>query len=297
MKFLPKSNQKRRQSGVPASSVQNVFSYHASRSNDSANTGRAGQMVPAAGRSWWRWLPSIAAALAVLACLGYVLKLDANPKMSLANQTNLALHDPKVYQQAARLILKKSWLDHNKLTVDTGKVERSLKNQFPELDEVSLTLPLIGHRPVIEVATVQPALLLSAPSGLFVIAGNGRAVASGVNMTNQALSSLPKVIDKSNLSYRLGAAVLPEAQVDFITHLLAQLKAQSLAIDSLSLPITPNEVDVTLKNSRYYLKFNTMLEVRQQVGGFLAVKQRLASQHILPQKYVDLRVEEKVFYK
>ncbi len=302
MKLRPKSNPKendRRSNGKVPARGRGVFSYYANRAPEPQSSGRVGQAPrPQKRRPLWRYIPSFVAAVALVISLGYVLKLDSHPKISLAAVPHgIAIRQPGEYQSAAESILKHSWFDHNKLTIDTGKVERQMKQQFPELSEVSVTLPLLGHRPFIELAAVQPVLVLSTKTGLVVVGSNGKAVAAGLKADNPALKDLPVIIDDSGLTIQTGSAVLPTSQVSFIQALVAQLKAEKLQIDSITLPAAPNQVDVRLKDTAFFIKFNTSIDARQQVGTFLAVKQKLGAENRAPSEYIDVRVEEKAFYK
>jgi len=301
MKLLSrKPKEANRRSSVLTPRGRGVFSYYANRPADAPDTSRVGRNKPSTTghTSRWLYLPSFMAALALIISFGYILTLDTNPKISLTgNASGLSVQTSATYQQAARTILARSIFNHNKLTVDTGAVERGLKQQFPELSEVAVTLPLLGHRPVIELVAVQPALVLVTKGNLAVVASNGKVLAAGKSLNNSALKDLPRVDDNSGLSLQIGAAVLPSAQVSFIQNLVAQITLQQLSVQSLSLPAAPNEVDIHLSGISYFLKFNTDLDVRQQVGTYLAAKQKLDGDHITPAEYIDLRVEEKIFYK
>lgn len=273
-----------------------VFSYHANRAADTQTRDRAGQRPKRKIR--WHYLPSVVAALALLVSLGYILTLGVSPKVILAEKDHrLALRPIEAYQQAAQQLLAHSWFNRNKLTVDTGQVERGLRQQFPELDEVAVTLPLIGHRPVIELATVQPALLMTSNHNVYLVASNGKVVASGSETDVKGAADLPVLIDKSNVTINPGQSALPTDQVDFVLAIVAQFKAQHMSITSLTLPPAPNEIEARLKGLAYYIKFNTMLNARQQVGTFLAARQKIIRDHTTVGQYMDVRVDEKVFYK
>ncbi len=293
MKLLPSKK-------IPTSSRQSVnkrgvFSYYSSPQSSPNRQASAGKKLV---KRNWHYIPSLLAAIAVLICLGYVLKLDTNPKMALATtQRGVGLRTPQTYQQAAQKLLRRSWFNTNKLTVDTGAVEKGLKQQFPELNEVAVTLPLLGHRPVVELAAVQSSLLLTANNGRFIIASNGKAIAVGKDANPDVIRGLPVVTDSSGLTVRDGEPILPLTQIDFIDTLNTQLKLQQQHIQNLTLPPVPNEVDVHLEGLPYFIKFNTSLDARQQVGTFLAAKQKLDQGHITPAEYMDVRVEEKLFYK
>jgi hypothetical protein len=72
------------------------------------------------------------------------------------------------YAAAADKQLAGSILNHNKITVDTTGLSDYLLQKFPELTNVSITMPLLAHRPIIYVEAAQPALLLNTTSGSFI---------------------------------------------------------------------------------------------------------------------------------
>jgi hypothetical protein len=232
--------------------------------------------------------------------MGYVLSLGTNPKILTINNRidNSLLRPISVYQQSAQRILKSTPLNRSKITIDTGRFSQAMKQQFPELSEVSVTLPIVGHRPLVELAAARPRLILVSQNGeLYLVDSSGRALmktsdAKGVNELQ-----LPKVIDQSGLSIATGQGALTGNDVAFITTVVLQLQAKHLRIDSIILPPIPSELHVELKGSTYYIKFNLLTDARVQSGTFLAVKDKLASDHIAPKEYIDVRVAGRVFYK
>jgi hypothetical protein len=301
MKLFPKNKNhqdryaRRRPAGSPAESP--VFSYYTSRSRSSEPTGRGGEVAPRSKR--WHYIPSLIAAAAIIVSLGYMLVLDTQPRISLAGDPQtVALRTNETYAAAAQDILGRSWFNRNKLTVDGGSFVRSMKQQFPELQEVAMTLPLLGHRPIVKVLPLQPVLMLnSSTGGLFVVGQDGKAVAARSEANNPALQNLPVVTDQTGLKIETGKGALPADEVTFIAKLTAQLKAQQLTPASLTLPAVANELDVRLEGVPYFIKFNTNSDVREQTGTFLAAKQKLEAMHVTPAEYIDVRVEEKAFYK
>ncbi len=293
-----KADQYGRRTSTNSREGRDVFSYYASRSNETATLGRGGQPEKKGSSSSWHYLPSLIAAIAIIISLGYLLILSTNPRVIVADHTGVvALRPLQTYQEAAHNILNSSLLNRNKFTVDTSKVARTMKQQFPELEDVAVTLPITGHRPLVELATAKPALIISAKNGQFVVSENGRALAVASDANKSGLKNLITVSDNSGLTLEAGKSALPTDQVTFISQLIAQLKAQSLKVESLTLPAAPDEMDVRVAGLPYFVKFNTALDVREQVGSFLAAKQKLDAGHTTPSEYMDVRVEEKVFYK
>ncbi len=288
-----------RQSTNSSGTGRRIFSYYANsapRDIQQARTERRGKIVPRLRH--WRYIPSFMALVAIILSILYILGLDTNPHISLAdNQHTVAIHNVETYQKAAREALDSSIFNHNKLTIDTGTVVRHMKAQFPEIDQVAVTLPLLGHRPLVELTVVQPAVVLSSNNKLFAIAGNGKVVSSTAEATSPALKTLPLVIDKSNLKPEVGQAALLAVEVGFIAEANQQLKAQKITVQELSLPPIPNEIDIRLAGLPYFVKCNMTEDARLQIGTFLATKKKLESDNVTPHEYIDVRVEEKAFYK
>ncbi len=63
------------------------------------------------------------------------------------------------------------------------------------------------------------------------------------------------------------------------------------------MPPAAYELDVYLSETPYYVKFNLENDALQQAGTFLAAKQRLDRDNIRPEKYVDVRVSGRAYYK
>ncbi len=78
----------------------------------------------------------------------------------------------------------------------------------------------------------------------------------------------------------------------------AQLSQESLQPESITLPaVAANEADVRIVGQSYFVKFSTLIDPRQAVGAYQIVKAKLDTDHTSPKEYIDVRVEEKVFYR
>jgi hypothetical protein len=208
------------------------------------------------------------------------------------------LRSEETYYQAARSVLGDSFSNTTKLSIDTKRVALALKQQFPELELVSLTLPILGHQPVIYLQPAQPALLLKpATGGAFVLDVSGRVLADVSRLPRLEKLGLAVVEDQSGLSAELGQTALPSDNVSFITEVIGQLKAKQLVVVSLVLPPGASELDLKLKGKPYFVKFNLRGDARAEAGAFLAVKKHLERQRKTPGSYIDVRVENKAYYR
>ena len=281
-----------------------AYSYHANRSEQEYNVGRSEpreqdtRRQARVLRDIRQRLGFILALLVVLACIINVLRLSSDPKVvSLtAGSADTFLHSNATYEQAAQKLLAGSILNGNKITINSDQIVHKLKQEFPELSDVSITLPLVGHRPVVYIAPTTPSLILQAGPSSFVLDENGKVLTT--NTSGPDTTSLPTVTDQSGLKAEVNKQALPASTISFIQTVLGQLAAAHLTVASLTLPTSTYELDVHPSGVGYFVKFNIHSDdARQQAGTYLAVRQRLQSQNITPAAYIDVRVDGRAYYK
>jgi len=279
--------------------------YRSRRSDEESNLGRQvdRKKSPAlhSGAFWLQRFGLIILLLAIAASAVNVLKLSTTAEILPATNSSSTpiLFNKAAYQGAADQLLAASIWNHNKVTVDTGQISRQLLTQFPELVSVSITIPLLGHQPIIYMAPAEPALIInSAASGSFVINESGKAVLTATGNSLAGHVTLPVVTDLSGLKIELGHQVLAASTVSFVQTVIAQLSAKKYAVASMTLPPAANQLDVNLAGKAYTVKFNLQNDdPRQQVGTFLATITQLQAQNIIPSKYVDVQVDGRAYYQ
>lgn len=278
-----------------------VFSYHARRTADTANIRRSpGQAVSGTPRlrHWIKLLPSVLSVGAIIVSLFYATSLSTKPRFQVPNGTaSPLLRDSAFYENATSTVLRRSILNYSKLTINTSKLAQELREQYPELGDVTVIIPLSGRRPVIEVKPAIPVLKLSGNGGLYIIDEQGRALLKASEARNNAATDVPYVIDQSGLELQQGRQVLPLSTISFIHNMTAQMHAKNIQIESITLPPIPNEIHLRLVGYGYFVKFETQGSAREQAGTLIAVQEELHADQITPLEYIDVRVPEKVFYK
>lgn len=311
MKFLQKrrpSEELGRRRPIPVEQGQSrVFSYYANRSVNDMNVGRSVQQeaVPMRHPRGWRALkhrvPLLLSGIIIVVTIVSQLGLSAHPKVIVLSGDGgeLFLHDTAVYQQAATKLFAKSLGNRNKLTVDAAGISESLKTQFPELSDVSVTLPILGSQPVVYVQPFDPSFILTAGSGRFVLDSTGRALADANSLSQLASAHLPSITDQSGLQPRVGSAALPSSNISFIQTVLAQLNAKHFNVQRIVLPPAASEVDMYIGGKQYFVKFNLQDQqgALQQAGAFMAVAHHLESKGEMPSQYIDVRIDGRAYYK
>lgn len=288
-----------------------VFSYHAKRSVRTPHTARnagipgaasAGAVTrkkdPALRR---RRLYSFGGLAVILLLIGFMLQLDAKPRVvtvDLGTEKQLFLRDHAVYEEAAARIFRQSVFNRSKLTVNTNAIVDQMQQQFPELVAVSVSLPVTGSRPTMHIQPAQPHIVLStSTSGTYLLDASGRALMEAAQAPSLADLTAPVVIDESGITIKEGQLALPRATIAFIAEVAGQLQAQKIEATSYTLTPGANELHIRLQGVGYYVKFNVRGNAREEVGAYLAVKKKLESEKKMPAEYVDVRVENRAYFR
>jgi hypothetical protein len=295
---------------ITTSSRPQAFSYYAQRSTadnpestrrrlDTAQLAKGPRRGSVLARSLGNRFGLIIALLVVVISVFHIMSLSSGVKVAplTDRSSGYFLHDTSEYQKTAEQLFDKSFLNRNKLTFNASAIETGMKAKYPELDDVAITLPLIGTRPIMYIQPTRPALVLNtANNGSYVIDANGTALIA--DSSQAALKSLPTINDLSGLKVSIGKRALSSSSVAFIQTITHQLNAQGVSISSLTLPTNSDELDVAIAGKPYFVKFNlATTDAAQQAGTFLAVQQKLIRQGITPAQYVDVRVDGRAYYK
>ncbi len=286
----------------PESNKRAVFSYYArGASSSDQNTGRNEDVAKSAFKRYGVRLvhiPSYVAFLAVVIALAYSCMLTPDPKIILVNTPDTVHRESKVYQESIKAIWQKSLLNRTKLTVSTDGMEREIKNQFAELSNVQIELPLLGRRPSVILTPQKPTLQMVSANGSFYVDSGGKVMARIPDLVQNDLKNLPLIRDETSNSAEVGKVVLPATEAQFLNKLYYQLRAENIDVQSITLPPkAANEADVRVAGLPYYIKFSIESDPRQAVGTYLAAKTKLDKEGTTPAEYIDVRVEEKVFFR
>ncbi len=287
---------------IRPSGSANVFSYYASRSRTDNNTGRgenSGEkkhisLLPG------RRVRLLVSSLVIVFGVAYLLWIGSTPNIEIVGQPQAGslLQATSTYQKASKELLNESVMNRFKLTINTSTIERKLKDQFPEIAEVAITMPVTSQRLLFKIQPVTPSLVLTSRNhGSYVIDERGIAVVNASDVPSLNQLKLPLVSDESGLDINVGKPVLPGESIIFISNTLAQLKAQDIEVTSMSLPTVANELHLRLVGEGYLVKYNMAGDSRLQTGAFLAVRKKLIAENKKPAEYIDVRVTDKVFYK
>ncbi len=245
---------------------------------------------PLASRmSFWLLL-----ALAVV-CALKLLWLSASPRVVVVGRTstsNIYLQSTDVYATAAQRLLAGGIANRLKLTADLNGTAVALERQFPELQAVSLTVPLVSNRPIVYIQPAQPSAVLQTGGRNYALNKSGVVLAR----LQTVPANIPLIVDASNASAQPGRQFLPGSTVAFVQTVEYQLTAAHLAVTAFTLPqASPYELQAHLEGQSCYLRFNLAADALTQSGAVLATIQKLGGS--VPHDYLDVRVPGRVYYK
>ena len=284
-----------------------VFSYHAARSASLEGRERTSlaeqepprKRIPRFGIQKLK-RSHVMSVLAIFILFLLSVGLSSTPKIVILGDASnkFALQDAAVYKQAAHQLFGSSMANNNKLTINTEAVASELQKKFPELHAVSISLPFIGRQPTVYIQPATPQVVLATPNGQFILDSNGRALSiASADIEMPSDRPVPIVTDKSGLTFKKGDVALSSQSVAFITEIAGQLDAKQIKTESWTLPSAASELDVKVSGVPYTVKFNLQGEAKEQAGTFLAARDNLSSQGIIPASYIDARVTGRAYYK
>jgi hypothetical protein len=283
----------RRVSPLGARTNTQTFSYYNNKQPASEITARRGT-----GRTATPSTPRLSRVMSLpvtsLLLLLVIVVCAASPKIIIVGSTptsNAYQQTSAVYTQAAHNALASSITNRLKPSANTGGVGRVLEHEFPEMQTVSVALPLVGNRPIVYLAIAQPSLILQTTHGNYAVNQSGLVLAR--------LSSLPAdvplVVDPSGTSPTIGKRFLPGSTVNFLHTVTYQMAAAKLPVTNYILPATsPFELDLRLEGKSYLTKFNLQGDPLEQSGAAIATLRHLGA--ITPASYLDVRVPGRIYY-
>jgi cell division septal protein FtsQ len=185
-------------------------------------------------------------------------------------------------------ILDKSMFQDNLLTLNTDKLTSSLITADPQLKAVVIRRQW-PHGIAVVVTEKQPALAWSTGNQSYLLDRDGTVIG-----TLPPGSTLPTVIDGSNLPVQKGQQVVTASFITFCNELLADLPQTGLTATGLRVEDTTFDLYVQT-NKGYQLIFDTTRPAADEVADLQTVEKTLAGK--VPTQYIDMRIAGKAYYQ
>jgi len=300
----PRSNERRRPQNNTSSPA---FSYYANRTPEPSpgrirdqqqpekRSGNAASRKPKGSKVFVHSLSFWLLLLVAVVCIIKALFLSNDPKIVVVGKNSVTadyVQSVEVYEASARKLMSSSVTNRSKITVDLSGMSQKLQRQYPELQDVSMSVPLIGNRPIVYIQIAAPSLILQTPSGNFALSSSGVVLAR----LKAVPANIPLILDESGTVPHVGGHYLPSSTVGFARTVAYQLKAAHMTINTFVLPAgSPYELDVRLEGQNYLIRCNLEADALTQSGAIVGMLQQLGGS--MPGSYLDVRVPGRVYYK
>lgn len=196
----------------------------------------------------------------------------------------------ELIQQEAKTIEQGSLRQGNLVTLSAGKFSDALKKVDPLILSVELRRKWF-HTLVIIVNLKQPGLGWTTGNQSYLVDRDGTVID-----IFPVGSTLPVVIDDSNLPVKVGQRIVSTKFVSFISEVTPALLASG--IKSTKLEVKDTTVDLYITTDKnYQLIFDTSRPAADEIVDLKSVLATLTVQKRIPTTYIDLRIPSKAYYK
>jgi hypothetical protein len=279
-----------------------VFNYRSARDSSSQNVANRGEKTSPEDKTpgWHQKISNIInyfIAALLLAGIVYMTMLNPKAQVKVSGQ-KVYPRDRTSYEQDIDSRLKSSIFYRSKLTFDGNSLTDDIRSDFPEVNDVNISISPFRHRPVVEVTLAKPTAKLVTPTNVYVLDEEGRALFEQKDASSDLnVGSLLTINDNSGQEIALGKPALSEHQISYIREVIGQTEAKKMRPKSFTLSSGGTAVNVRFEGLGYYVKFNFYADPRQSSGAFLALQAQLKRDAVQPSRYIDLRIPEKAFVR
>ncbi len=241
-------------------------------------------------RSASKSLPQIPARY-VLFGIGLVLILFGFYAVFAINTINVMSPSRGVEIKAEALKIKQGSLRQgNLLTLGAGKFADDLKKSDPLILSVELKRKWF-HTLQIVVNLKQPGIGWVTGNQSYLVDRDGTIID-----LFPAGSSLPVVIDDSNLPVKISQRIVATKFVSFVVDLIPHLPEYGLGVTKIEVKETTVDLYVTT-NKGYQLIFDTSRSANDELTDLKGVLALITTQKKTPTSYIDLRIPNKAYFK
>lgn len=178
----------------------------------------------------------------------------------------------------------------NLVTLRAGKFADDLKTRDPLILSVELKRKWF-HTLQIVVNLKQPGLGWTTGNQTYLVDRDGTIIDSF-----PAGSSLPVVIDDSNLPVKISQRIVSTKFVTFVADIIPHISEYGLAVSKIEVKETTVDLYVTT-NKGYQLIFDTSRNASDELADLKGVLALITSQKKTPTTYIDLRIPNKAYFK
>lgn len=204
-------------------------------------------------------------------------------------------------EQKANQLIKHSIFSRTKLFINQAELISKLKELDSAIDQVEVSLPVIGTTMRIDIQSRQPFARWKGDKLNTNLAVDTKGILFDAD--KPLPDSLPSISDSSSIEPAIGEQALLPGYLRFISDFESALSMSHLfggpnGLDhSYEVPASSRELDVKFAGKPYLVKLLTTRSAEDQVTELTDLTDYLTSNGITPKQYIDLRVDNRAYYK
>ncbi len=216
---------------------------------------------------------------------------------------NNAYRTAEEYKQGIDDIFNSSFLNKSKLTFRSTSFERDVQAKYPEMSDVVAVVPLAGRELHVNVSFTAPLLrLVDAKGELIGIVGEqGNFIQlSGESSQLNMLMDVPTLQLLESPTFEQGSQLLTSVETELVTTMLSEFDGSGEyrpTVQSILFDVVRREMQVRFIDTGYYARITPERDAREQVGALVATLKQLTEDNDMPTRYIDVRVEGRVFVR
>jgi len=243
---------------------------------------------------------NIGIALSVVLALFFASTLSTTPSV-VVKENSYNYRDKKSYSNFVENYMKNSLTSQSKLLFRSNGLEEAMRQEFPEIDQISAVVPLGGRKLAVNMAYSEPLAVLQSGSEKGIVTSKG-VLATKASATPDVAAAQVEQLPLLRFStpqedFSTGSSLLTSSEVELLELISTELKDTSLTISEFLFNISDGQLELRFSDQPYFVKFSVYADVRVQVGSMLKAIQQLESEGQQAASYIDVRVPGRVYIK
>lgn len=226
--------------------------------------------------------------LVLILFLGVIYLLFFSPVFRVKEITVIGNHKISLEE------IKDNLICNNIILTTTRNIKKQLLVKFPVIQELKISKNLFKRRLEINIKEREEIGIICSANKCFYFDGDGIIFKDAPNTSGSLITI---VQDYSNRNYELGDKISEKSFVDTILEINKNLFSEiGLKILSFNISSYPIEELKAITNEGWYILFNLKKDIKNQLLALkVALNEKIKNRSDL--QYVDLRIENRIYYK
>jgi hypothetical protein len=252
---------------------------------------RFGRLIRSSNHSWMY----VAGMIIFVAVFVIISSASGDALVTVDRQTPAARL--LQYEQYAGGRLRSSIFNSSKLTLRADELRVDMLKQFPELGEVHVGSVLLGKKPVFKLTRLEMPYKITSLGKTYLVSSDGVVVDTEDKLPELAAFDVLTLVDDSGVVIAPGQKIMRSDDSTFYKTAKKMFEQRRRGVESIRITQVPREAYIRPVGLSYDLRVFLDDPATDQIARFFAVEKVLEGRGEVPQKYIDLRIGEKVFWQ